>query len=106
MGVKIADFELICPFCGGNYLHQGKTTLYERGEDEGTCAMTVVDGFTTTVDARASGLDNPSARRHGLTVEFACEFEGGDDHAKTPIVLCIAQHKGNTKVFWQHEGDY
>lgn len=105
MSVKIVDGELICPFCGGNYLHQATTSVYERGEDAETCALTVVNGFTTTVDARSSGAGNPSGRRHGLTIEFTCEFSGSHPNPEAAIILCIAQHKGNTRVFWEHEGD-
>lgn len=105
MSVKIVDGELMCPFCDGNYLHQGKTTAYQRDEDRETCVRTVVQGFSTEVDSFASNSGNPSSRRHGLTIEFDCEFSGSHPKPDVPVVLCIAQHKGNTRVFWEHEGD-
>lgn len=104
MDVKIVNGELVCPFCGGNYLHQVKTSVYQRSEDDDTCTLTVVEGFCTQVTALAPNDGNPSGRRQGLVIRFDCEFSGGDNHPDMPIELCIAQHKGNTLMFWRHEG--
>jgi hypothetical protein len=104
MSVAIVEGELLCPFCGGNYLHQGRTSVFERGEDDEECALTVVEDFVTTVNPKASNKGNPSTRRHGMTVEFGCEFSGSHPNPEAAIVLCIAQHKGVTEVYWQHEG--
>ncbi len=103
MGVKIVDGDLVCPLCENKYLRQGATSVYQRVEDEAACTLTVVDGFSTEVNARATNAGNPSARRQGLTIQFTCETSGDPKHPDTTLELCIAQHKGMTEVYWRHE---
>lgn len=87
---------LHCPGCREFYLHQGKITVYERGEDEETTVVTTVDHDRLSrakLVSESSG--NPSRRRHGLTIDFDCE------HCGTVYELCIAQHKGETELSWR-----
>ena len=81
---------LECPACGGNYLHHEVVEVFERTEDAEEGLHIKIEGGTAITDSNLSG--NPSARRHGLTVEFYCE------HCKARPVLSIAQHKGTTWI--------
>lgn len=89
--------ELLCPACGGNYLHHTEVHVYSREEDAQKVLQT-----TITRDGVASGVvdslvaANPSPRRDGLTIKFWCEL----CHSKP--VLMIAQHKGNTQMGWRN----
>ncbi len=84
---------LLCPLCGGNYLHHKVIETFERCED-------AEEGMHTTitrdrVDVKYEPLvDNPSPRRDGLKIEFYCEFCGNQ------LTLVILQHKGETWVGW------
>lgn len=90
--------ELNCPRCGSAYLHQGTVTVYDRGEDQAACVKTVVEGGRVSVDPYGNNTDNPSMRRHGLTIQFDCEGCGDK-----PIFLTVAQHKGCTEIGWLFE---
>jgi hypothetical protein len=82
--------ELQCPACGFNYLHHEKVEIFERNEDEEKGLHVTVENGVVTTDMNLSG--NPSARRHGLTIQFWCEG------CEAKPVLSISQHKGNTWV--------
>ena len=82
--------ELLCPSCGGNYLHHEHVEVFERGEDEEKGLHISVAHGKTTVDGSMVG--NPSKRRHGVLIHFSCEA------CSAKPVLCISQHKGNTLV--------
>ncbi|MBN6112443.1 hypothetical protein HEP73_04364 [Xanthomonas sp. GW] len=96
MQLKFADYnegegaELLCPRCMFNYLHHYQIDIFERGEDAATgLHVQVVDGSCTTDTLLR---DNPSSRRHGLTVGLWCEG------CRARLLLTIAQHKGVTLV--------
>jgi hypothetical protein len=82
--------ELFCPKCGGNYLNHDKVEIFDRSEDKPLGLHVSVIAGRATVDSEMAG--NPSSRRHGLTITFACESCGQQS------VLSIGQHKGNTEV--------
>jgi hypothetical protein len=90
--------EFRCPRCGGEYLHHTGAVFFERGEDAETLVKIEVDGANTSTSvAPSAGSGNPSSRRHGMYVRFACE------QCTTPgdiLQLNIAQHKGATEVSW------
>jgi len=79
---------LRCAGCDGDYLHQVKVDVFERREDADEGIHASITGSGMTVDSDLT--DNPSGRRHGLTIRFACEF------CSTESVVTIAQHKGQT----------
>lgn len=81
---------LECPSCGSDYLHQRKTDIYERGEDENSGLHVRVEGKQSTTDGNLEG--NPSGRRNGITIQFWCEGCGAKP------VMSIYQHKGQTFV--------
>jgi hypothetical protein len=99
------DWNLLCPRCGSEFLHQAEVTVYSRAEDDDVTVKTVVglDGAATAALVQSSASGNPSARRHGLAIRFWCE-ECGDDRDHDGVELTIAQHKGVTALEWrEHE---
>jgi hypothetical protein len=87
-----ADGVLDCPVCGGNYLHQYKTEIFERSEDADAGLHLTVDSSGYSESRNLDG--NPSSRRHGLVIQFNCEF------CSARPELGIYQHKGQTFVKW------
>ena len=82
--------SLLCPVCGGNYLHHERVEVFERVEDAAEGVHVAVESLGVTVDTSLDG--NPSARRDGIKIYYWCEL------CPARSVLCIAQHKGNTFV--------
>ena len=88
--------ELRCPRCGYTDLHHGQVTVFDRNEDaEMTAVTTVAAGFAKTHLLPSSQVGNPSSRRHGLAITFACDGCGDD------LELTVAQHKGKTLFAWR-----
>lgn len=81
---------LLCPNCGFNYLYHRQIEIFERFEDAAKGIHVSVNGEDVKVntDIRC----NPSTRRYGLQIEFACE------NCHITSILTIKQHKGNTWV--------
>lgn len=99
--VGLQTSELLCPRCGGQYLHHYGATFFERREDGDQEVVIDVAGpkVVTTIEG-ASKTGNPSSRRHGMLIHFECEFcsgKGGN------IALAIAQHKGATEISWRFD---
>lgn len=85
------DLVLLCPRCGGDYLHQIRVELFFRDEDakEGVHVIADIEGYTA--DREVKG--NPSPRRQGMRITFECELcEEGSPNS----ILDIYQHKGQT----------
>lgn len=82
--------ELLCPSCGGNYLHHELVEVFERAEDEDKGIRISVEDGRAKIDTSLTG--NPSARRHGVSIHFSCEG------CSAKPILTLAQHKGNTLV--------
>lgn len=80
--------EILCPSCGGKYLRHERIELFEREEDRGQGLHVSVAEGKALIDTNLAG--NPSERRHGLSIHFACEL------CPAKPVLTIAQHKGTT----------
>jgi hypothetical protein len=92
---------LCCPRCleldrdRGN-LHAVQIIAYDRGEDAAlTKVTTVYNGIAGTALLPSAIAGNPSSRRDGVVIEFACE-QCGDGPS-----LTIAQHKGDTLIAWR-----
>ena len=82
--------ELLCPGCGQEYLHAVKVEAFDRtSEDMGGVHVTVSSGKATVDNVMK---DNPSSRRDGLKIFFACET------CDCESVLMIMQHKGTTYI--------
>jgi hypothetical protein len=71
---RIEKNELACPSCGSPMLHH----------------FSEIENYVREREDEESNPRNPSGRRNGLIIWFACE-ECGKDNA-----LTIAQHKGCT----------
>jgi hypothetical protein len=83
--------ELICPGCGGSYLHHGEVQVFTRDdEDSETGLFVAVEGLSFTADRDISGT--PSMRRDGVLIFFTCE------NCDATPVMKIRQHKGQTLV--------
>jgi hypothetical protein len=66
--------DLHCPRCGSLYLHQLGIKVFHRREDGENVAVITVDGAKAGIElAPNTSSGNPSARRHGLSIEFSCE---------------------------------
>ena len=106
MNVRLDGDELLCPVCGGNYLHQRAVHVFERDqEDSRDGNHVIVDGATVWADRCMYG--NPSGRRQGLFIEFKCELceaargeSAWEEGTPIPFVLAVSQHKGQTVVQW------
>jgi hypothetical protein len=81
-------YVLLCPNCGGDYLHQVKTQVFEREEDSDEGQHITVE--RTTFSFNSDIRDNPSPRRQGITIEFTCEM------CDSITYLHVYQHKGQT----------
>lgn len=80
--------ELLCPCCGGNYLHHAKVEVFERDEDASVGTHATFANGAAKLDGDISG--NPSRRRGGIAIHFTCE------QCPAEPVLYISQHKGCT----------
>jgi len=90
---------LRCPRCLELYLHHEAVTVFNRGEDaERTTVTSIRDGHANTSIMNSSECENPSSRRHGLTISFWCEM------CDAKPVLTRAQHKGQTFFAWRDGG--
>jgi ribosomal protein L37AE/L43A len=97
-GAEANTDELICPGCGGSYLHQRRATVWDRDEDSPMTRETTVSVAVSTMVAETKYCANPSARRQGLSIVFWCETCDEDEKEHE---LCFAQHKGVTQIFWR-----
>lgn len=98
MNIAKTPFEtiLLCPGCGGEYLHHEEVDVFNRAEDSLTGQHTHIPSTSTGSVTVRSNLDgNPSVRRHGLRIEVWCELCHGR------FSLCLAQHKGITYLHWE-----
>jgi hypothetical protein len=93
---------LSCPKCGDGFLHHLCVTVYDRQEDDDTCKTIqcfVEDGFLhpkqTTTITETSNKNNPSSRRGGVCITFACDYCPG------VFDMTIEQHKCMTYIRWR-----
>lgn len=91
---------LCCPSCGSEFIHQTGVDVYKRHTEDAERGLSVRvnDDTTMNVSERTDEESgNPSPRRDGLRIRFACEqCSGLEDVAE----LVIVQHKGNEFVRW------
>lgn len=88
-------YTLVCPSCGGEYLHHGDVRTHERNEDAPTAIKTTISNGHLHREPSSSDT-GPSLRRHSLVIGFDCETcDNG------PFALVIQQHKGQTTMLWR-----
>ncbi|WP_157598946.1 hypothetical protein [Tateyamaria omphalii] len=92
---SFGETTLHCPACDGFYLHQGRTEVFNRGEDENEGTHVVIEGDNVQTNRDLAG--NPSSRRHGLTIHFTCE------NCPAEVQMHVYQHKGNTFVGMEYQ---
>ena len=64
---------LLCPRCGGEYLHHVSATMFDRPEDGETAKRSFIDGTSAKVDlVPFANSGNPSSRRGGLMRSANC----------------------------------
>jgi hypothetical protein len=85
---------LLCPRCGGSYLHQGEVQVFNRQAEDQPGMRFVVNGQTVASAPVSTGF---LGRRHDLRIAFWCEYCSGDSHR---LWLHIKQHKGGTYIDW------
>ena len=90
-----AGQHLLCPRCGGEYMHQSRVVVKNRedGREDGSGAAVTIAGTGATVVPLPAGLMD--GRRQSLWIEFVCEFCVGG------LWLCMEQHKGHTHMTWE-----
>ena len=81
---------VICPSCGGTYIHHDRIEVFDRSEDSNTGLHVTVAAGKATTDT--SQNENPSLRRDGISIHFWCE------NCDAKPVLNIVQHKGQTMI--------
>jgi hypothetical protein len=97
-GIPVERGALLCPSCGGNYLHHAGVAVYDRSEDaKQTIKTMVASGLVASHLIPSGESDNPSDRRDGIVISFWCEL----CHAN-PIELRFAQHRGATLASWRY----
>lgn len=83
---------LLCPVCGSCWLHHESVAVFNRNEDAESGICVQAEGMNVQVGTDIT--QNPSSRRHGLSIRFWCETCGKRSS------LGIAQHKGVTLLQW------
>src|SRR5262249_16047530 len=87
--------ELLCPRCGGDYLHHERVTTFDRGEDAKNVDLTEIGRGTIFRAVVPSEIaNNPSAPQWRCHY-FLCRFCGGWSE------LTISRHKGHSLCAWR-----
>jgi len=105
--------KLCCPLCEqewsdgrGSYLHQYGVEAFFRDEDAQEGVHGYIADTDSSIDVAGNCGDtsrNPSSRRDGMIIYFQCEWHGWeiDDRPEDIVLeLHIAQHKGDTGMYW------
>jgi len=88
------DYGLACPCCGDTHnLHQVSAKVFFRDKEDGEGGV-AVECNTHAVQNLSYQHGNPSLRRDGISIRFACE------HCAAEPELAIYQHKGSTFIEW------
>jgi len=90
---KIENGELICPFCGGEFLHHGIVNVYTRREEDAPVSRVSVDddGNLSTKQIGDNDSD-PTERRGAVTIEFRCE------QCERKFQMEVRQNRGRTII--------
>ena len=85
---------LLCPKCGGDYLHQGTVVIKDRIEDsDGVCTIVGYQNISRQIIAK----EQCEGRRDSMFIRFWCE---NCPDRKSYHWLQITQHKGRTFLTW------
>lgn len=92
--------DLLCPRCGGNYLHHGSVIIRNRLKEDGPVEVIAITGVS---EVSRAAVPLAWGRRQDLTIGFACE--NCDGASEENLFLHIVQHKGQTFMFWTDTRD-
>lgn len=81
---------MLCPICGGDYLHQGAVEVWNREYGADTDGVRITKNGETTSPL----ADNPSREHRSLAIEFECEDCGEFGS------LVVGQDAGHTSINW------
>ena len=81
---------VLCPICGGGYLHQGAVEVWNREYGADTDGVRITKNGETTSPL----ADNPSREHRSLAIEFECEDCGEFGS------LVVGQDAGHTSINW------
>ena len=87
------DDVLICPKCGGEYLHQESVVSSFRDCEDHDGLITIAK-TKKSVSLRTESKNLPG-RRDCAQISFKCE------NCESHICLCFLQNKGQTDVYWR-----
>lgn len=95
--------QMICPGCGGDFLHHGRVDVFQRlkGEDGDAFRFRLNDGASLETSL-VPEVDVPG-RRGSIEIRFSCEsceLDENDNQQDVYFVLQIIQHKGQTFLSW------
>jgi hypothetical protein len=91
---------LKCPQCGDSWMHQMCVDVFSRAEDSENPTHVRTKGDSVSIDR--DNEDNPSSRRSGIRIGFSCELcDQTRDGPEIGAWLCIVQHKGNERIYWE-----
>ncbi len=87
--------EIVCPDCGGNFIHHSSVNVITRDSEggPGTSALSNDDG----VHIARVEANKIFGRRDVIEIELWCETCGENAPKKK---LIINQHKGNKEIQW------
>lgn len=95
-----SDGDLLCPLCQGNYLHHTEIQVFSRSQEDAIGGQFIgISHDRTVIEGNSSMQANPSTRRDGLRIFFYCE-NCPETRRESPLILTIAQHKGQTYLAW------
>lgn len=93
-----AQGTLLCPQCGGEYLHQTAVDVHFRQSEDGSGVGVIAS--MKGIESKQLAADSPLflGRRDDLIVSFWCEL--CEEPGSEPFRLSIVQHKGVTLLAW------
>ena len=97
--IKITqDDQIVCPDCGGHFLHHSfvESTFRDFEDGPGTTAMSYDEG----VEVHRAEAESILGSRDVLKIAFWCEQCG---EAGGPKTLVLMQDKGHSLIGWQRD---
>lgn len=91
--------ELVCPNCGGQFLHHFYVEVFERDSYESKNGLVITVQGGVHISASPDDMArNPSERRDGLRILFSCEF------CDVVSALTLEQWKGSSLLNFTKTG--
>jgi hypothetical protein len=87
--------DLLCPCCGGEYLHVGSIIEYRPARGVERFRKVTIDGAVRKSVVGAKGSHAPDMRWGGLVIQTWCEDCGAEPE------LLLTEHAGNSRLSWR-----